>query len=184
MTRRPATVSLADKIVALHGALDAAQLAHAFGGALALAWCTQRARGTIDIDVNIFVGVEAVDAVLAAMPKNVVHDASNRAALATDGQVRLWWDSTPIDIFLNTTDFHSGAAKRAVTERFAEHDIPFLSCSDLAVFKAFFNRTKDWADLEEMHAAGTLDVDRVLGVLVRYLGADERVDRLRDMVTR
>ena len=51
------------------------------------------------------------------------------------------------------------------------------------MFKAFFNRTKDWADLEEMHGAGTLDVDRVLGVLVRYLGADERVDRLRHIVT-
>jgi hypothetical protein len=48
------------------------------------------------------------------------------------------------------------------------------------VFKAFFDRTKDWADLEEMAAAGTLDVDRVLGVLVRYLGTDDpRVERLR-----
>ena len=43
------------KIVALHRALERAQLPHAFGGALALAWCTQRARGTIDIDVNVFV---------------------------------------------------------------------------------------------------------------------------------
>lgn len=39
-----------------------------------------------------------------------------------------------------------------------------LSCADLAVFKAFFNRTKDWADLEEMRSAGTLDVDGVIGV--------------------
>ena len=47
------------------------------------------------------------------------------------------------------------------------------------MFKAFFDRTKDWADLEEMAAAGTLDVDRALGVLVRYLGADDhRVARL------
>jgi hypothetical protein len=30
--------SLADKIVAVHRALDAADLPHAFGGALALAW--------------------------------------------------------------------------------------------------------------------------------------------------
>ncbi len=51
--------------------------------------------------------------------------------------------------------------------------------SGLAVFKAFFDRTKDWADLEEMSAAGTLDVDAVVGVLVRYLGAeDHRVARL------
>ena len=47
------------------------------------------------------------------------------------------------------------------------------------MFKAFFNRTKDWADLEEMQAAGTLDLDRVVGVLVRYLGADDdRIERL------
>ena len=97
-----------------------------------------------------------------------------------DGQVRLWWDSTPVDVFLNTTGFHAQAASRAIAESFAGADIPFLSCADLAVFKAFFNRTKDWADLEEMLDAGTLDVDRVLGVLVRYLGAgDERVGRLR-----
>lgn len=60
--------------------------------------------------------------------------------------------------------------------------IPFLSCSDLAVFKAFFDRTRDWADLEDMAAAGTFDVDRVTGVLVRYLGPDdERVARLLDV---
>ena len=44
-----------EKIVAIHQALDAADVPHAFGGALALAWCTERARGTIDIDLNVFV---------------------------------------------------------------------------------------------------------------------------------
>jgi hypothetical protein len=33
------------------------------------------------------------------------------------------------------------------------------------VFKAFFDRTEGWADLEEMAAAETLDADRVVGVL-------------------
>jgi hypothetical protein len=51
------------------------------------------------------------------------------------------------------------------------------------VFKTFFNRTRDWADLEAMAEVGTLDVDRVLGVMVRYLGpTDERVERLRRLV--
>jgi hypothetical protein len=50
------------------------------------------------------------------------------------------------------------------------------------VFKAFFNRTKDWADLEAMIEAGALDVDRVLGVLLRTLGPrDERIERLRGL---
>jgi hypothetical protein len=55
----------------------------------------------------------------------------------------------------------------------------FLACRDLAVFKAFFDRTKDWADLEEMQGAGTLDIEVVAGVLVRYLGTDDpRIARL------
>ena len=83
-------------------------------------------------------------------------------------------------MFLNTTEFHDQVAARARWEAFDGAELPFLSCSDLAVFKAFFSRTKDWADLEEMQAAGTLDIDRVMGVLVRYLGADDdRVERLR-----
>ena len=49
--------TLPAKIIAIHEALAAADVAHAFGGALALAWCTERARGTIDIDVNIFADV-------------------------------------------------------------------------------------------------------------------------------
>lgn len=170
---------LPDKIVAVHRALDRADIAHAFGGALALAWCTQRARGTIDIDVNIFAGVDHVAAVLAALPDGVVWTDDDRRLLERDGQVRLWWDTTPIDVFLNTTDFHEQVAHRARWEPFAGVDVPFLSCADIAVFKAFFNRTKDWADLEEMQAAGTLDLDRVIGVLVRYLGADDdRIERL------
>jgi hypothetical protein len=52
------------------------------------------------------------------------------------------------------------------------------------VFKAFFNRTKDWADLEEMVAVDALDGDLVLGALVRYLGGDdERVARLAALLT-
>jgi hypothetical protein len=56
---------------------------------------------------------------------------------------------------------------------------PFLECSDLAVFKAFFNGTRDWADLAEIIAMRALNVDQTIGVLVRYLGGDdERVERL------
>ncbi len=95
------------------------------------------------------------------------------------GQTRLWWGTTPVDLFLDTTSFHTAVGRRVRTEPFGGHEIPFLSCRDLAVFKAFFDRTKDWADLEEMAAAGTLDIEAVAGVLVRYLGADDqRITRL------
>lgn len=174
--------SLPGKIAALHEAFTAASLPHAFGGALALAWCTQRARGTIDIDLNVFVSAEQTETVLQALPDDVQVGGADRQTLHRDGQVRLWWDGTPVDLFLNTTDFHDQAAQRTRWEQFAGHSIPFLSCNDIAVFKAFFNRTKDWADLEEMHAAGTLDIDRVIAVLVHYLGTDdERIAHLQQL---
>jgi len=174
--------SIVDKILAVDAALAERRIAHAFGGALALAFCTERARGTIDIDVNVFVGPDEAAAVLAALPAEVAHGDDDRERLERDGQTRLWWEQTPVDVFLDTTDFHVEAAQRRREHDFAGRRVPFLACSDLAVFKAFFNRTKDWADLEEMLAVGALNVDQTLGVLVRYLGEDdERVERLRGL---
>lgn len=179
----PAEVGIVQKIVALHAAFDAARLPHAFGGALALAWCTQRARGTIDIDVNVFVEAARAADVFDALPVEVRRSADDLAQCLRDGQVRLWWDATPIDLFTNTTDFHRAAADRSVLHEFASQDVPFLCCSDVAVFKAFFNRSRDWVDLEEMVAVETLDHDLVLGALVHYLDADDdRVARMRALV--
>ncbi len=172
--------ALVDKIVELEGALDQADIPHAFGGALALAWCTQRARGTIDIDVNVFVDRSRTAQLLAALPEGVRWSDDDRARVERDGQVRLWWGETPVDVFVNTTEFHEQVAERCHDEPFGGLEIPFLACVDLAVFKVFFDRTKDWADLEEMAAAGTLDTDRVVGILSHYLGStDTRIDHLR-----
>ena len=142
------------KILALHSALDASGLPHAFGGALALAWCTAAARGTIDIDVNVFVAADAIDRLAGALPTEVDLTDAARELLTRDGQVRLWWDRTPVDVFLNTTPFHEQAAGRVAHHDFGGTSLPFLACADLAVFKAFFDRTKDWADLEAMVEVG------------------------------
>jgi hypothetical protein len=172
--------SLVEKIVTLHVALDEVDIPHAFGGALALAWCTQRARGTIDIDVNVFVDRERTGQLLDALPAGIAWSDVDRALIERDGQARLWWDGTPVDVFVNTTEFHEQVRQRCRREPFAGHELPFLGCTDLAVFKAFFDRTKDWADLEEMAAAGTLDLARVIGILSRYLGpTDHRIEHLR-----
>ena len=173
---------LVEKIVSLHDQLQTAALPHAFGGALALAWCTNRARGTIDIDVNLLISSECWRSALGALPKGVKVTRKDEQILKRDGQVRVWWDKTPLDIFLNSTDFHDELASRIRWEQFGGKTLPFLSCFDLAVFKAFFNRTKDWADLEEMRQAGTLDVTRVQATLIRYLGSgDERIQRLSEI---
>lgn len=181
-TTNSTSLNLPEKIVALHQALTRAQLPHAFGGALALAWCTQRARGTIDIDINLFVEGKDCELIFNALPKDVKHTAKLRAELKKEGQVRLWWDKTPVDLFLNTTPFHTEAAKRVRWETFIEQEMPFLACNDIAVFKIFFNRTQDWADLEAMQKAGTLDIKKVTAVITEYLGVDdERITYLKEL---
>ena len=173
---------LAEKIVALDRALTARAIPHAFGGALALAWCTQQPRATSDIDLNVFVAEDRAREVVEALPPEVAWSESDVVALERDGQARLWWANTPVDLFFNTTEYHDDVATRVHWEPFAGHELPFLACRDIAVFKAFFNRTRDWADLEDMAAAGTLDRARVLGVVAEYLGpADERLHRLREL---
>jgi hypothetical protein len=170
---------LVRRIVQLHRALKKADLPHAFGGALALAWCTERARGTIDIDVNVFVDAARFRDVIAALPRGIACNEREFKALERDGQVRLWWDRTPIDVFLNTTPFHLEVLGRCREESFGGAEIPFVSCRDIAIFKAFFNRTKDWADLEEMQAAGTLEIEKIAAVLIEHLGADD--DRIQKL---
>ncbi len=175
--------SIVDKIVTISRRLIDGNIPHAFGGALALAWCTEQARGTIDIDVNVFVEPVETEAVLEALPTGIVWTREQQTELERDGQVRLWWGTTPVDIFLNTTEFHAQVAVRTQHHPFNGADVPFLSCTDLAVFKAFFNRTRDWADIEAMLEMHTLDVDRVIGVLTRYLGVDdERLERFLKLV--
>ncbi len=173
-------MNLPEKILKTHEALSAAELHHAFGGALALAWCTGRARGTIDIDINVFVSAERFEDVFTALPDGVIVEEKARDIIKRDGQVRLWWEQTPVDLFLNTTGFHVQAAQRVRREVFMGRELPFLSCYDLAVFKAFFNRTKDWADLEAMRDAGTLDCNAVTAQLIGMLGTDdERIEKLQ-----
>lgn len=140
---------------------------------MALAWCTGSARGTIDIDVNLFVGTEHIQTVLDALPGEVSWTAADIKRLKRDLQHRLWWQQTPLDLFFNSTYFHQGLLERIHWEDFAGIKVPFVSCQDLAVFKVFFGRTKDWAGLEAMQQAGTLDAPFVAEVIGHYLGDDD-----------
>jgi hypothetical protein len=176
--------SLAEKILAVHRSLDAAGFRHAFGGALALAWCTRQPRGTSDIDVNVFVPADRADAVVEALPAGVVVAAERLSELRDTGQCRVLWDGTPIDLFLSTTAFHDEACDRATFEPFAGETVPFLSCTDLAVFKAFFDRRRDWADLEAMLLAGTVDIGAATAVLAGYLGPEDRRIRTLEELAR
>ncbi|MEI6700610.1 MAG: hypothetical protein WCL38_02495 [Actinomycetota bacterium] len=174
---------LVDQILEVAAALTSAKLKFGFGGALALAWCTEQARGTIDIDVNVFVTTNEAPAVLAALPDGVLVTQEARSLLESDGQVRLFWDTTPIDLFLSVAPFHHEVSRRLRFETFGGRQVPFLSCIDIAIFKVLYNRTKDWADLEAMVAAGCLDGVVVVGELTRLLGgSDGRIERLINLL--
>jgi hypothetical protein len=90
------------------------------------------------------------------------------------------FDGIPVDIFLDTTRFHDDLRLHVKTHQLVGRSLPFLSCNDLAVFKTFFNRRKDWADIEEMLRAGRLDVPYVVGILSEYLGPDD--ERIRELL--
>jgi hypothetical protein len=171
-----------DAVVELHDGLEAARLPHAFGGAFALLWCTGEPRTTVDIDLNVFVPPTEVGRVLAALPADVVPTDADVEALAGVGQCRLFLEGIPVDLFLDTTGFHADIHVHVDRHELGGRSLPFLGCDDLAVFKAFFNRRKDWADIEAMLRAGRLDVPYVTGVLAEYLGPDdERIHELHSI---
>jgi hypothetical protein len=173
---------LGERLLEVHAALDDAKIAHAFGGAIALAYCTQDPRGTSDVDVNVFTDPEQVDQVMDALPDGVNVRAADRAVARRDGQVRVFWQDTPIDLFWSTHGFHREIAREIRAVPFEGSTIPVLGCEALVVFKAMFNRTRDWADIEEMLSAGTFDCRHVLGRVRALLGAvDPAVVRLETL---
>lgn len=149
---------LARRLLAVHDGLSSAALPHAFGGAIALAYCTEEPRGTRDLDVNVFIDPARARDVFAALPAAVSVTDEDVKTAEREGQVRVWWEDTPIDVFLDIHRFHEEVARGVRQVPFMDRTIPVLGCTGLAVFKALFDRTKDWADIEAMVEVGAMDV--------------------------
>jgi hypothetical protein len=178
-------VTFAERLVELHRALAEHALPHAFGGAIALAYATADPRGTTDIDINVFVPVERAGEALAALPRGVEQPAGTAARVARDGQIRLWWEDTAVDLFFDYAPVHAAAAAHRRIVPFAGIEIPVLGPVELAVFKIMFDRFRDWGDIEEMAKSGTLDVEAVRATLAPMLAPDDhRFARLDEVVRR
>lgn len=177
----------ADKVVALHDALDEAGIPHAIGGALALAYYAEP-RATVDVDVNVFVAVDEHPTVTAALrPLGVTGDIEN---LERDGQVRLHWGNNPVDLFFSHDPFHDRMREWASIVPFGATKLPILAPEHLLVCKAVFNRAKDWIDIDQI-LVGVPDLDAVEARqwLERLVGTSDdrwqRVDAaLRDLLGR
>lgn len=167
-------MTLAERIAELHRALERADVPHAFGGALSLAFWTRDPRGTDDIDVNVFVPDSEAASVLSVLPGGVRVPDDADQVIARDGQTRLWWEDVAVDLFFNNLPVHEDAARHRRTVPLSEGvEIPVLGPTELAVFKAMFDRTRDWADIEAMIAAKTLDLDEMRRVLLTMLPEDD-----------
>jgi hypothetical protein len=173
--------TLVQRIVLVCDALDSAGLPWALGGALALAYATEEPRGTRDIDINVFVSARRAAEVLSALAPGVGWTQADVAAAERDDQVRVMWDDTPIDLFFDAGAFHTDVATRCRRVPFAGRTVRVLSAEDLAVFKALFDRGKDWVDIEAMAEANAVDLELAAQRLQGILGDDARVTRLRSL---
>ncbi|MGQ0465927.1 MAG: hypothetical protein ACT4QG_11465 [Sporichthyaceae bacterium] len=95
--------------------------------------------------------------------------------------MRLWWGRTPVDLFFPQHLLHQVVAGRVVAMELGDSTIPILSATDLTIFKALFNRGKDWVDIASMLAFGNPDLGEAIAWVTEIVGADdERVTRLRN----
>ena len=176
------TPLLDEKILLLTRCLTAAGIPHAFGGALALAYYGTP-RGTQDIDVNVFVETAEAERVIEQLAPLGVDSGtpSERARLAREGQIRLYWEHTPLDLFFSYDALHDRCLARKRRVSFGGDDeIDVLSAEDLVVFKVLFDRAKDWDDIAEvLYAQGPeFDADYALEWLRAILPReDERLTR-------
>jgi hypothetical protein len=161
---------LVERLFAIHDSLTSGGLQHAFGGAISLAYCTEEPRGTRDLDVNVFADASRAEAVLACLPDGVTVRGEDIEAVAAAGQTRLWWEETPVDIFLNDLPLHEAVAAGVVWVPLAGREIPVLDCASLVVFKAFFDRTKDWADIEAIAMATPEDIEAARATIADLVG--------------
>jgi hypothetical protein len=164
---------LVDKLFAIHDALREHSLPHAFGGAIALAYCVEEPRGTRDLDVNIFCDAADAPMVLAALPDGVGVGSDDIATVQRDGQTRLFWDGVPIDVFLNNLPLHEAVASAVVWVPLQGRQVPMLDCASLVIFKSFFDRTKDWADIEAIAMAAPEDIEAAAQTLADLVGEDD-----------
>lgn len=178
-------LTLAQRIVAIDRALEG--LPHAFGGAISLAYYAEP-RATVDIDLNVFVRAAQFGDVAVPLGKlGVAMDDPGVAELvARDGQVRVFWDATPVDLFFAYDAFHDAAAAALRPVPFADVTIPILSAEHLVVCKAVFNRGKDWIDIAAILAAETpIEAAEVLRWVGRIVGdEDPRYERIAAVLTR
>lgn len=178
-----------DAAARIAAALTQAGVPSAIGGALCLAyWGVPRA--TKDLDLNVFVGDDALEPVFAALQAAgcKVDRAASTARARERGDFVAAFGPMRVDVFVSFHDYHREVAGRVVRDRLPDGtEAAFLSAEDLCVFKMLFHRAKDLVDLDRLFAArgAAIDIGYVERWLATLLGpGDGRVAEVRDRFDR
>lgn len=177
---------LDEQIVAIEQAFVDAGIPHAFGGAQALAYYGS-VRATHDIDINVFLRADEAERVFAVLGSlgAATQNPGLRRLVERDGQVRVIWDGTPLDLFFAYDALHqSSMARRRLVDFYGDR-IHILSAEDLITYKATFDREKDWVDIAGIFYAceRPLDVDYIRKWLARIDGPEgARLARLERLI--
>lgn len=153
--------SLPQKILGVHRAFAEHDIAHAFGGAIALAYHAEP-RATDDIDINILMAPDRGEDVIAALDGlfQIADRDEQLRMIATRDQARVLWGATYVDLFFMDTAFHESLATRVGAVDFGGEEIAIISAEDLVVCKALFNRPHDWVDIQRIATIQGARLDR------------------------
>lgn len=166
-------------------ALQAARIPYAVGGAIAYGFFGA-ARGTHDVDLNVFVSGDLARPALDVLVKaGLSIDLDGALATAIErGDARGTFAGMPVDVFFNSIPAHERAARRTRVVQLHGVAIDILAPEDTAIFKMLFFRGKDLVDVERLLAlTPSLDRDSVRSALVEVVGEDDyRTRRWDDLV--
>lgn len=133
-------MTFVDFVMEVDSRLSTAGIAHAFGGALALAYVADP-RGTVDVDVNVFAPLDGIDVVLKVLAAMGLHPEEPPSKWLPAAGIRLRAEiGYPVDLFPSIDDRYAEVERRVVRHPFGPGEalLPFLSAEDLAVFKLSF----------------------------------------------
>jgi hypothetical protein len=134
-------------------------------------------RGTVDVDLNLFLPAGEVDAAVAAfVTLGITVDLEQaRAASRRDGMFVTTYGGMRVDVFTASIGFAWEAQRTRVRHAIEGRSAWFLSAEALAVFKLLFFRGKDLVDLERLVAVQErrLDTSYVRRHVVEMMGADD-----------
>ena len=176
MARSKRSLTPPELAVEVSAWLTDAGIQHAVGGAIAFGFHAEP-RGTLDVDMNVFVAADAPEAALQALAdQGVRFDFADACqAIASRGDLFIAHQGCRLDLFFNSIPFQEAASHRTKDVTLLGRRIPILSAEDIVVLKLLFNRHKDIVDVERLVeiAAEGLDKGYIRHWLTECVGADD-----------